>query len=57
MEALKNKIIREGEAIGTEIVKVDGFLNHQIDVAFVEELGREFKARFSGEEVTKVLTV
>ena len=57
MEALKNKILREGEAIGTEIVKVDGFLNHQIDVAFVEELGREFKARFVGEEVTKVLTV
>lgn len=57
MKTLEDKIIREGEAIGTEIVKVDGFLNHQIDVAFVEELGREFKARFVGEEVTKVLTV
>ena len=57
MEALKKKILTEGEAIGTEIVKVDGFLNHQIDVAFLEEIGAEFGRRFAGTEVDKILTV
>lgn len=57
MQALKDKIVNEGEAIGTEIVKVDGFLNHQMDVSFMEELGKEFRSRFEGTEVTKVLTV
>jgi len=57
MRTLKDKIQSEGQAIGTEVVKVDGFLNHQIDVLFMEELGREFKARFQDLSVTKVLTV
>ena len=57
MEALKQKILSEGQAIGTEVVKVDGFLNHQIDVRFIEELGREFGRRFEGVPVTKILTV
>ena len=35
MEALKTKILTEGKAIGTEIAKVDGFLNHQLDVKFL----------------------
>ena len=42
MEKLKAKIREEGKAIGTEIVKVDNFLNHQIDVKFLEEVGKEF---------------
>ena len=57
MEQLKKKILEEGCAIGDSIVKVDGFLNHQIDVAFLEAMGREFKNRFAGVEVTKILTV
>lgn len=57
MEALKNKILKEGVAIGTEIVKVDGFLNHKIDVAFLDEVGREFKERFRDCEINKILTV
>ena len=57
MKELKEKILTEGKAIGTEIVKVDGFLNHQIDVKFLEEIGEEFKRRFDGEEVDKILTV
>lgn len=57
MERLKQKILTEGQAIGSEIIKVDGFLNHQIDVKFMEEIGKEFKKRFEGEEVTKILTV
>jgi xanthine phosphoribosyltransferase len=57
MKALKEKIIADGVAIGTEIVKVDSFLNHQIDVALLDEVGREFAKRFAGCEVTKILTV
>lgn len=57
MDSLKEKIINEGEAIGTEIVRVDGFLNHQIDVLFMEQLGKEFKKRFDNSGATKILTV
>lgn len=57
MKALIDKIRNEGEAIGTQIVKVDGFVNHQIDVAFMMEMGREFRARFGGIQVDKILTV
>lgn len=57
MKALKDKILKEGTAIGSEIVKVDGFLNHCIDVAFMEEVGEEFKRRFGDCGINKILTV
>ncbi len=57
MEALKRKIAEEGTVIGTEIVKVDNFLNHQIDVKFLEEIGAEFGRRFAGEKIDRILTV
>jgi xanthine phosphoribosyltransferase len=57
MEALKNKILAEGQAIGDEIVKVDNFLNHQIDAKFMYEIGEEFKKRFRDTEITKILTI
>jgi xanthine phosphoribosyltransferase len=57
LEALKKKILNEGEAIGTQIVKVDGFVNHQIDVRFMSEMGKEFKRRFGDIKVDKILTV
>lgn len=57
MKALIDKIRNEGEAIGTQIVKVDGFVNHQIDVNFMMEMGREFRARFGEITVDKILTV
>ena len=57
MEKLKDKIITEGTTIGTEIVKVDGFLNHQMDVKFLEEVGKEFGKRFEDVKVDKILTV
>lgn len=57
MNGLKKKILEEGKAIGSEILKVDGFLNHQIDVAFMEELGQEFNKRFSDCQPNKILTV
>lgn len=57
MKALKEKILKEGVAIGTEIVKVDHFLNHRLDVEFLEEVGKEFKKRFADCEINKILTV
>lgn len=57
MKALKDKILKEGVAIGTEIVKVDHFLNHRLDVKFLEEIGAEFKKRFEEDEINKILTV
>lgn len=57
MKLLQEKIRSEGQAIGTQIVKVDSFLNHQIDVAFLDEVGKEFSRRFSNVEIDKILTV
>ena len=44
MKELKEKILTEGVAIGTQIVKVDNFLNHKLDVAFLIGSGRNFIA-------------
>lgn len=57
MKELKEKILREGVAVGTEIVKVDHFLNHRLDIRFLERIGREFRKRFSDDRVDKILTV
>ena len=57
MEYLKQKILKEGIIKEGGILKVDSFLNHQIDVEFLNEVGKEFKRRFSDREVTKILTV
>ena len=58
MEQLKARIRAEGKVRGNnEILKVDSFLNHQIDVALVRAIGEEFRRRFAGAEVTKILTI
>ena len=57
MEALKEKIRTDGVAIGKDIVKVDGFLNHQIDVKFLNEIGQEFARRFADVKIARILTV
>lgn len=57
MKILKNKILSEGSVIGSGILKVDSFLNHQIDIKLFNEIGQEFKERFAKEEITKILTV
>jgi xanthine phosphoribosyltransferase len=56
MEALKERILRDGENMGGGILKVDSFINHQVDPALMMEAGRELAARFSGVGATKVLT-
>ncbi|MHC1724127.1 MAG: xanthine phosphoribosyltransferase [Aminipila sp.] len=57
MESLKQKILAEGQVLGEDIVKVDGFLNHQIDVKFMEQIGKEFRERFNDVKVDRILTV
>lgn len=57
MEILKQKIRECGEIIGDRIIKVDSFLNHQMDIPLFNEMGKEFKARFNDTEITKILTV
>ena len=58
MEKLKQRIREEGKIRGTnEILKVDSFLNHQVDAAFLTELGRAFRDRFKGCQVDKILTI
>lgn len=57
LEALKDKIVKEGEVIGNDIVKVDGFLNHQIDVVLLQAMGKAFKERFSDKKIDKILTI
>lgn len=57
MKALKEKILNDGKAIGTEILKVDSFLNHQMDIELMEEMGKEFGRRFGDCHVDKILTV
>ena len=57
MELLKERIRKDGRIRGTEVLKVDSFLNHQMDVHLFDEMGREFKRRFADAEVTKLLTI
>ena len=58
MEKLKQRIREEGKIRGTnEILKVDSFLNHQLDAAFLTELGQAFRDRFEGCQVDKILTI
>ncbi|HHW07070.1 MAG TPA: xanthine phosphoribosyltransferase [Clostridia bacterium] len=57
MELLKERILQEGQVLSDVILKVDSFLNHQIDPMLMVAIGEEFKRRFAGEEITKVLTV
>ena len=57
MKLLEEKIKKEGKALPNDILKVDSFLNHQIDVAFLNEIGKEFQRLFANEGVNKVLTV
>lgn len=57
MQLLKEKIIKEGQALSSTVLKVDTFLNHQIDPLLMKEIGHEFATRFSDEVITKVLTI
>ena len=57
MELLKDRIRKDGKIRGTEVLKVDSFLNHQMDVDLFDAIGAEFKRRFADCEVNKILTI
>jgi len=57
MELLQKKILTEGKVLSDHVLKVDSFLNHQVDPKLMEEIGKEFAERFSQTPVTKILTL
>ena len=57
MNFLEERIIKDGIVKPGNVLKVDSFLNHQMDICLMEEIGREFKRRFADKKVTKVLTI
>ena len=57
MELLEERIRRDGRVKGEDVLKVDSFLNHQMDVALFREIGQEFYRLFGESGVTKILTI
>ena len=57
MNFLEERILRDGIVREGNVLKVDSFLNHQMDVALLDEIGREFFRRFQGLGITKILTI
>lgn len=57
MKLLREKIEKEGQVLSEAVLKVDSFLNHQIDPMLMKEVGEEFAKRFSDQVITKVLTI
>ena len=57
MDLLKQKILSEGRVIGTEILKVDSFLNHQVEPDLMKAIGVEFASIFADQGITKVMTI
>ena len=57
MNFLEERILKDGIVKAGNVLKVDSFLNHQMDISLIEEIGREFKRRFGHKKITKVLTI
>ena len=57
MQLLEERIRKDGIVKRGNILKVDSFLNHQMDIPFINELGKEFKRRFADAPITKILTI
>jgi xanthine phosphoribosyltransferase len=57
MNFLEERIMKDGIVREGNVLKVDSFLNHQIDISLLEQMGQEFKKRFAGKTVTKILTI
>lgn len=57
MELLKERIRKDGVIKPGNVLKVDNFLNHQMDIALFNEIGKEFKRRFADVKVDKILTI
>lgn len=57
MRLLKDRIIKDGKIRSGNVLKVDSFLNHQMDIELFEEIGKEFKRIFENSKITKILTI
>lgn len=57
MKLLEDKILAEGQAVNEDILKVDGFINHQVDPELMQAIGQEFAAHFRDQGITKVATI
>ena len=57
MKLLQERIVRDGKIKAGNVLKVDSFLNHQIDVELLNKMGEEFKRLFENDNVTKILTI
>ena len=57
MNFLEERILKDGIVKPNNVLKVDSFLNHQMDISLMEEIGREFHRRFADKNITKILTI
>ena len=57
MQLLEERILRDGRALSEDVLLVDSFLNHQVDVGLMREVGAEFARLFKGEGITRVATI
>ncbi len=57
MKLLEEKVVKEGIAISENILKVDGFINHQVDPALMKAIGEDFASHFQDQGITKVVTI
>ena len=57
MKFLEDKIMAEGLALSDSVLKVDSFINHQVDPVLMQEIGRDFAEHFKDAGITKVLTI
>ena len=57
MNFLEEKIMKDGVIKPGNVLKVDSFLNHQMDVRLLDEIGKELRRRFGDKKITKVLTI
>ena len=57
MKLLQKRIVKDGQIEAGNLLKVDSFLNHQIDVSLLEEIGKEFHRQFAGQTINKILTI
>ena len=57
MNFLEERILKDGIVKPNNVLKVDSFLNHQMDISLMEEIGREFHRRFKEKNITKILTI
>ena len=57
MNVLEERILKDGIVKEGNVLKVDSFLNHQMDIQLFDDMGKEWKRRFEGKEINKILTI